>query len=254
MKWLLIVVRLPLILILIVLSFIAIILMHVFAGKKWFHRNSGQLIIKYWMQAFAAVVGLKVHVSGHPHTGLLAANHISWLDIISINSVIPSRFVSKDDVIAWPVIGLLPKWSGTFFLQRGSARAVSQLNEEIVQALQQQATVAVFPEGRTHDGEQVHRFFSALLQAGLDAGVPVQALAIRYIREGRRDGIAPFVDDENIVTHLFKIMGVVRTDVYLAFSEAFIPNDMTRKALAEKLQNQISLQFTQPITESFKQQ
>jgi len=249
MKWLLILVRLPVVLVFVVLGFIAIILMHLFAGKKWFHRSSGKVTIQYWMQAFAAVLGLKVHVNGHPHTGLLAANHISWLDIIAINSVMASRFVSKDDVISWPIIGLLPKWSGTFFLQRGSAKAVSRLNEEIVQALQENATVAVFPEGRTHDGEKVHRFFSALLQAGLDAGVLVQALAIRYIREGKRDTLAPFIDDETIVMHLLKILGATRTDVYLAFAEAFIPKDLSRKGLAEKLQKQISQQFTQPITD-----
>lgn len=253
MKWLLILVRLPLVVLFIILGFVAIVVLHLVAGNLWFHRSSGKYIIQNWMRAFAAMIGLKVHVNGHPHTGLLAANHISWLDIIAINSVIASRFVSKDEVLGWPIIGLLPKWSGTFFLERGSAKAVSHLNEEIVEALHQQATVAVFPEGTTHDGDKVHRFYSALLQAGLDAGVTVQALAIRYIRQGERDPLAPFIDDEHIVTHLFKILGTTRTDVYLAFSEAFIPKDMTRKVLAEKLHSQISLQFDKPVTETFPQ-
>jgi len=246
MRWLLILIRLPLVVIYILLGFLAIILLHLLAGKQWFVRPSGQRVIRVWMKAFAFLIGLKIHVRGQPHPGLLAANHISWLDIIALDAVIASRFVSKDDVLSWPVIGLLPKWSGTFFLQRGSAAAVSRLNAEIVEALQQHSTVAVFPEGTTHDGEQVHRFFSALLQAGIDAGVSVQAVAIRYSRESEVDVIAPFIDDEHIVTHLFKILGTGRIDVYLDFCEAFVPHDITRKELAERLQQQIALEFNKP--------
>lgn len=247
MRWILILIRLPLVLIFVLLGFLVIFLLHILAGKHWFQRPSGKRVINLWMTLFAFIVGLKIHVRGQPHPGLLAANHISWLDIIALDAVIASRFVSKDDVMSWPVIGLLPKWSGTFFLQRGSAAAVSRLNSEIVEALQQQSTVAVFPEGTTHDGEQVHRFFSALLQAGIDSGATVQAVAIRYSRDGEPDVIAPFINDHNIVTHLLSVLGTGRIDVYLDFLEAFVPHDIKRKALAELLHDQIALEFTKPV-------
>ncbi len=205
MKWLLILIRLPLVVAYILLGFLLIFLLHVLAGKQWYMRQSGQRVISLWMSIFAFLIGLKIHVRGQAHPGLLVANHISWLDIIALDAVMACRFVSKDDVLSWPVIGLLPKWSGTFFLQRGSAAAVGRLNAEIVEALQQQSTVAVFPEGKTHNGEQVHRFFSALLQAGIDAEVTVQAVAIRYSRKGERDILAPYIDHDHIVSHLLRI-------------------------------------------------
>lgn len=41
-------------------------------------------------------------------------------------------------------------------------------------------TVVLFPEGTSSDGRQVLPFASTLLQAALEAGVPVTPLAVRY--------------------------------------------------------------------------
>jgi 1-acyl-sn-glycerol-3-phosphate acyltransferase len=247
MKWFWILLRLPLVLLYSLTGFFIIILLHVLAGKRWFQRNSGKHIIRLWMKLLAWLMGLRVHVRGQPGQGLLAANHISWLDIIALDTVIAARFVSKDDILSWPLIGLLPKWSGTFFLQRGSAAAVGRLNAEIVEALQHQDTVAVFPEGTTHNGEQVHRFFSAILQTGIDAGVPVQAVAIRYLRNGERDTLAPFIDDEGFAENVVRVLGAGRIDVYLDFCEAFVPHDMNRRQLSEHLYHQVKDTFSRPV-------
>jgi len=240
MGWLRFFVRLPLVLCYVPTGFLLIILLHVLAGKLWYQRTAGKRVIVWWMNMFAFLIGLRVHVQGKPVVGLLAANHISWLDIIALDTVIASRFVSKDDVLRWPVIGLLPKWSGTFFLQRGSASAVSRLNEEIQLALRDKATVAVFPEGTTHDGREVHRFYSAILQAGIDADVPVQAVAIRYIRNEQRDKVAPFIDNLHFLRHFLGILQAPSTHAYFYFCDPVMAKGMTRKQLAEQLQARIA--------------
>ncbi len=247
MKWLWILLRLPVVLVYTLTGFTLIILMHVFAGKYWYQRRSGKHVIRLWMKVLAWLMGLRINVRGQPCQGLLAANHISWLDIIALDAVTAARFVSKDEIMSWPLIGLLPKWSGTFFLQRGSAAAVGRLNAEIVTALQQQATVAVFPEGTTHNGEQVHRFFSAILQTGIDAGVPVQAVAIRYFRKGKRDTLAPFIDNAGFGGHVMRVLGAGHIDVYLDFCDAFVPHDMNRRQLSEHLYHQVKDVFSRPV-------
>ncbi len=247
MKWLWILLRLPLVLVYSLSGFLIIILAHVLAGKNWFQRKTGKRIICSWMKGLAWLLGLRIHVRGKPTPGLLAANHISWLDIIALDAVIASRFVSKDDVLSWPLIGLLPKWSGTFFLQRGSPAAVRRLNAEIVTALQHQNTVAVFPEGTTHNGEGLLPFYSAILQTGIDAGVTVQAVAIRYMRNGERDTLAPFIDNEGFVEHVLRVLGAARIDVHLDFCEAFVPHDKDRRQLGEHLYEQINEVFSRPV-------
>lgn len=247
MGWLLFILKLPLIVLYILLGFLLIVTFHLLTGNKWYQRKAGKLAICWWMKVMALLIGLHVHVRGRPVEGMLVANHISWLDIIALDTVTAARFVSKDDVLKWPVIGLLPKWSGTFFLQRGSAAAVSRLNAEIVEALKQNASVAVFPEGTTSSGEQVHRFYSAILQAGIDSKVPVQPVAIRYYRNGERDTIVPFTGDIGFFKHAARILRRLQTHVYLDFGEAFIPQENNRKALTEHIYQQVVRVFSQPL-------
>src|SRR4051794_33286376 len=53
-----------------------------------------------WSARMLVLLGIECRVDGHPHAApvMLVANHVSWLDILAINSVQPARFVSKADV------------------------------------------------------------------------------------------------------------------------------------------------------------
>ena len=59
------------------------------------------------------------------------SNHVSWLDIFAINSVQPMRFVGKDDIQAWPVIGWLVARSDTIFISRSNRNAALAANDII---------------------------------------------------------------------------------------------------------------------------
>ena len=243
MGWIRFFIRLPLVLLYISTGFILIIVFHLLAGKLWFQHQYGKWAVSIWMKGLTFLIGLRVHVEGEPVDGLLVANHISWLDIVALDSIIASRFVSKDDVLRWPIIGLLPKWSGTFFLKRGSAAAVGRLNKEIQSALRAGSTVAVFPEGGTQDGCKVHPFFSALLQAGIDADVPVQVVAIRYIRNGKRDEIASFTGNISFPAHVLRVLKAPSVSAYFYFCEPIKEKELTRKQLAKKCQDMVAEVF-----------
>ncbi len=115
---------------------------------------------------------------------LLVANHISWVDIFVINAVAPSAFVSKDDVRAWPLIGWLAERNDTIFLRRGHRREAHRISEAVGEALASGQTVAVFPEGTTTEGHGVRHFHAALLQPAIDAGQPIQPMALCYCLPG----------------------------------------------------------------------
>ena len=63
--------------------------------------------------------------------GLIAANHVSWIDIFAVNALTPVAFVSKDDVIHWPIIGTLARHNETIFLQRGSRGHAHTIGRDI---------------------------------------------------------------------------------------------------------------------------
>jgi len=57
--------------------------------------------IQWWSATLLRRLGIRLAVHGTPHAGatLLAANHVSWIDIAAIHAAAPqARFVSKADV------------------------------------------------------------------------------------------------------------------------------------------------------------
>ena len=54
---------------------------------------------------------------------LLAANHVSWLDILVLMAASPMRLVAKGEVGAWPGIGSLAGFSGAIFIDRSRPKA-----------------------------------------------------------------------------------------------------------------------------------
>lgn len=127
---------------------------------------------------------------------LLVANHVSWLDIFVINAAYPAAFISKAEVRDWPLIGWLAAKNETVFLRRGSRGHARIVNAEIASLLDRGRQVALFPEGTTTDGSQVHPFHAALLQPAIEAGAPIQPLALCYRLPDGRFTRAPAYDGD----------------------------------------------------------
>ena len=63
--------------------------------------------VQAWAHTMLACLGVKLQVRGEvPQRGpvLLAANHISWLDILVMHATRHCRFISKADIQHWPTL------------------------------------------------------------------------------------------------------------------------------------------------------
>lgn len=151
-----------------------------------------------WAAALLKVLGIELQADlTHVAPGvLLVANHISWLDILVINAVLPAAFVSKEEIRHWPLIGRLALRNDTVFLRRGSRGHARIINAQIAEILAQGKHVAVFPEGTTTDGRSLLHFHAALLQPALAAGRSVLPLAISYWESDGQRSLAPRYDGD----------------------------------------------------------
>ncbi|MDG9701371.1 1-acyl-sn-glycerol-3-phosphate acyltransferase [Streptomyces sp. DH37] len=149
-------------------------------------------LVRRWNRAIAAALGVRVRVTGAPAAGpaLVVANHVSWLDVPLLAAVVPGRMLAKREVGRYPVLGRLAARGGTLFIDRERLRSLPGTVGEIAAALRAGSTVVVFPEGSTRCGRQRGPFRRAVFQAALDAGVPVQPVAIRYRTRGAAGGAA----------------------------------------------------------------
>ena len=149
---------------------------------------------------------------------MLLSNHISWLDILAINSACSSRFVAKQEIRGWLLMGWLAERAGTLFIARGRRREAARVGRDIREALTRGDTVAFFPEGTTTDGARVLAFHGSLLQAALDCGATVQPLTLRYLRgDGSRSVEVAYDGDRTLVDTLRDMSAVRVMHVHLHF-------------------------------------
>lgn len=175
-------------------------------GKKSLMAYKQQCTQRF-MQLLCFVLPVKVKQTGKlPNLPMLwVSNHISWLDVMVIGQLQPLSFLSKDEVRGWPLFGWLAQGSGTLFIQRGQGQQ-NNVTAQIADYLDKSHSLVLFPEGTSTDGQNVKKFYSRLLAASIETMVPVQPVALTYIREGKRDTITPYVGDDVFANHLLRLL------------------------------------------------
>jgi 1-acyl-sn-glycerol-3-phosphate acyltransferase len=197
-----------------------------------------QRIIRGWSRQVLAALGVAVNVSSgrsHLQGGLILPNHISWLDIIVLNSLLPARFIAKDEVSRWPVIGWLARQAGTLFVKRGVRREAARLNQRLSALITFGEHVVLFAEGTTTDGSKVLPFHSALLEPAVATNSLVYPAAIRYhTDEGGLDPVPAYIDDCSLFASICAIAGQERTRVDVSFGAAIPAAGFCRRTLAAR--------------------
>lgn len=193
--------------------------------------------IRRWSRQLLALLHVRVRCVDEPQVWpqrtMLIANHISWLDIFAVLSVVPSVFVAKDEIRRWPVVGRLVALSGTLFIQRGSKRHARVTIDVIGDALREGKIVAFCPEGTTTDGTHLLKFHAALFQPAIDAQATLQPVALHY-RD--RDGLTTFapayIGDTTLVQSVFAIAAEPAMVVEMRFTPPIDATGGERRALA----------------------
>jgi 1-acyl-sn-glycerol-3-phosphate acyltransferase len=206
-----------------------------------------------WAAALLDALGVEVEADlTHAVPGaLLVANHISWIDIYVINSVLPAAFVSKEEVRHWPLIGWLAAKNDTVFLRRGSRGHAKVINEQVAKILDKGKHVAVFPEGTTTDGRSLLPFHAALIQPALAAGRPVLPVAISYWELDGQRSLAPRYDgDISMGQCTAAILGRKRLIARLVTTPLRGLNGEDRKQVAAEARAAIALAAGLPMASS----
>ena len=207
--------------------------------------------IRAWSIRLLNIFGIQLKVIDQealPGTSfLLAANHISWMDIHAINAFKPIRFVAKSDVESWPVFGWMARQLGTVFIKRDNARHGKQVASQVAHVLRNES-VCIFPEGTSTVGGSVLPFKPNLFESAVIADVPVIALALSYKSAitGERSEAAAFVGEMGLLESMANILRSPSLIVELRFLPLASGSPQVsrdRKCLALNSQELISSQL-----------
>ncbi|MFD8664447.1 lysophospholipid acyltransferase family protein [Streptomyces microflavus] len=165
-------------------------------------------LVRRWARGVPRAFGVRVTVRVHPYAPgsggeLVVANHISWLDIPLVASVLPGRMLAKSEVGRWPLLGRLAGLGSTLFIDRDRLRALPGAVDTVAAALRAGSRVVAFPEGSTWCGRGSGGVFRpAVFQAAIDAEVSVRPVRIIY---GTAGAVA-FVGDDPLAASLWRVV------------------------------------------------
>jgi 1-acyl-sn-glycerol-3-phosphate acyltransferase len=213
----------------------------------WLKAEQRYQSIRKWCKQLLDIFKMRLSVIGAERLEdshyLLAANHISWIDIHVINAFKPHYFVAKSEVASWPIFGWMAKQLGTLFIERGKSNSIRNMVQEIAEQLSQKA-ICIFPEGTSTDGWQVAPFKPNLFEAAIVASAPVYVLAIQYfdLQTGKKTTAPAFIGDMGLVDSMWNLICSPPICAQISISEK-LPALKDRKALAELSQSLIAAQL-----------
>jgi len=208
-----------------------------------------------WHRIACGLVGIRVREVGRPARErplLIAANHVSWLDITVLGSRMPLSFVAKSEVASWPVFGLFARLQRSVFVDRQRRSATGKTAAELGTRLASGDAMVLFAEGTSNSGNEVLPFRSALIGAARHAvagegdEVCIQPLALAYtdlhgLPMGRqfRPHVAWYGDME-MVPHFMNVVRQGAVDVTVIWGEPVrVRPGEDRKTLTRRLETAV---------------
>jgi 1-acyl-sn-glycerol-3-phosphate acyltransferase len=161
-------------------------LLLVFVPLHYLYRTFayGSPFPKLFLRYAARVCGAKVEVIGtHLRRDVVyIANHLSWIDILALAGASGTAFVAKAELAEAPVVGWLARLNRTVFVKREHRMGVAEQIDALKQALADNWSVTIFPEGTTTDGQSLLPFKTAMLSVlePPPPGVLVQPVVLDY--------------------------------------------------------------------------
>ncbi len=181
--------------------------------------------IRAWSSGLMRIFGFRLYRYGTPLPGatMFVANHVSWIDIVTLHSQRMMGFVAKREIAGWPVVGWLAARGETIFHQRGSTESLGGVLHEMLNRLRGGRSVGVFPEGRTRGGTEVGPFHARIFMAAVEAGVPVQPVALRYGEHGNAQTVVAFAPRENFLANFLRLLGEPPRRAEVHFLDPILP-------------------------------
>jgi 1-acyl-sn-glycerol-3-phosphate acyltransferase len=224
------------------LALIALLL--VFVPLHYLYRviSYGSPFPMLFLRFAARVCGARVKVVGThlKRDVFFVANHISWVDILALAGASGTAFVAKAELAEAPVVGWLASLNRTVFVKREHRMGVAEQINALKEALVDNWSVTVFPEGTTTDGQSLLPFKTSMLSVlePPPPGVLVQPVILDYGAVAEWIG---WIGEEGGLNNAKRVLSRKGSfPVRLHYLEPFSPEDFKgRKAISIEARRRI---------------
>lgn len=196
------------------------------------------------------IIGGKARVHGVPlrRDVFFLANHVSWFDILAIGGANGSGFVARSEIKQMRMLSWLASMNRTVYTDRSDKLNVAGQINALREAMADNWSITIFPEGTVTDGHSLLPFKTSMLRVlePPPPGVLVQPVVIDY---GPMAEWLAWLNEETGIDNarrLFARRG--NFIVNLHFLKPFDPQQIGgRKAIAAAARRQIESQLVKSL-------
>lgn len=216
-----------------------------------------------WTRRFSRflrlVLNIKIAIVGNRKCldesgNFIISNHLGYLDGIVISSLFKIVFVSKSEVMNWPLFGLMARAGGTIFIDRKRKDKSAYYIRQMQEALKRGSNILVFPEGTSTNGERLYPFQTVHFQAPLELGASILPLTITYTKINKEQAVLKNRDEVcwygqvKFYKHFFRVFKLREVKVKITIHPKINPqvilnNSHDRKNLSQSLYELISQSY-----------
>ena len=219
----------------------------------------GRFYLSTWRRCIGHQLIIKGELSKVKPT-LFVANHSSYVDILVLGTFVPARFVAKQEVAKWPVMGWLSTNQGTIYIDR-NRNAIADGTDKLIEYINKGESLILFPEGTTSDGCRILPFGSSFFDIAVKKNVVVQPITVTYAGWDRlpmprfmRKLCGWFSPDIDMVPHLWSLTqwGTIQVVVELhpiLKAQEFASRKELAQASFHAVQKGLIAAYERPISE-----
>lgn len=216
---------------------------------------------KLFHRGVCRLLRLRIVILGKPSSvkpTLFILNHISWLDIPVVGSVLEGSFVAKEEVESYPLVGYAASLQETIFIAR-TRPSVRAHKDGMKELLENGNNIFLFPESTSSNGLVIQPFKSAYFalaeQYRGDEPLTVQPVTLAYSKMDRlyvgrslMRKIA-WVGDEELLSHMWAFLNEGRVTAELRFHPPVtIDSYDSRKSMAVECRRTIAQGLSRAMT------
>lgn len=210
-------------------------------------------ITGWWARKLLRILNILLSIHGARPAAdarnlIVAANHISWVDIFVINATQPSRFIAKAEIRDWPIAGWLSEKAGTIFIRRTRRSDTAKINEIMHGVLADGATIGFFPEGTTTSGDRLLKFHTSLFEPAVANRAVIAPAAIGYrTSDGEPSLAAAFIGELSFAESIAMIISEKSMIAEITFAPQIQAAGLTRRELALRSEAAIAAIMDVPL-------
>ncbi len=153
---------------------------HLYQRRLFFMRNTSK-----WAKRALRLLHISIQTKGLQNLpvrqgNLFVCNHLSYLDIVIIASLMPTLFITSVDLKKHILQALLATMGGSLFIERRNKSQLLSDIEATKRVLDSDLPIFLFPEGTTSDGTSVQKFKASLFAAAQHS--KVVPFCIKYLQ------------------------------------------------------------------------